>query len=97
MKFDLKKFKIFQKYFVPGLPIEIKKCLEVSKEEVSPFSLNLYHLNDQCSNLEDKYRSERPITETNKANIELIESLKDINPRVLYSYLEEETLFLEVR
>ena len=43
------------------------------------------------SNLEDKYRSGRPITETNQANIDLVESLIDINPRVSYSYLEEET------
>ena len=43
------------------------------------------------SNLEDKYRSGKPITETNQANIDLVESLIDINPRVSYSYLEEET------
>ncbi|MBY0580684.1 MAG: LysM peptidoglycan-binding domain-containing protein [Rickettsiales bacterium] len=42
-------------YTAKHLPLKIKKCLEVSKEEVSPFFLNLYHLNDQCSNLEDKY------------------------------------------
>ena len=49
------------------------------------------------SNLEDKYRSGRPITETNQANIDLVESLIDINPRVSYSYLEEETFYPEVR
>ena len=32
------------------------------------------------SNLEDKYRSGRSITETNQANIDLVESLIDINP-----------------
>ena len=31
------------------------------------------------------------ITETNQANIDLVESLIDINPRVSKSYLEEET------
>ena len=43
------------------------------------------------ASLEDKYRSGRPITEENQANIDLVESLIDINPRVSYSYLEEET------
>jgi histone-lysine N-methyltransferase SETMAR len=43
------------------------------------------------SELEDQPRSGRPITETSKANIDLIESLIDTNPRISYSYLEEFT------
>ena len=43
------------------------------------------------SNLEDETRSGRPITQTIKANIELVESLFSKNPRISYSYLYEQT------
>ena len=41
--------------------------------------------------VEDEHRSGCPITETSQANIDLIESLIDDNPRISYSYLEEHT------
>jgi len=43
------------------------------------------------SKLMDKTRSGRPITEMNKANIDLVQSLIDKNPRISYSILEEKT------
>ena len=43
------------------------------------------------SNLEDEICTGRPITETVKSNIDLVESLIGINPGISYSYLEEQT------